>query len=69
MERLTTKELRALAWAVGEAESWRGSLVGNPDPGPLEAFDACVAKAKLAMKKVRRNNKSTAQKRPMAVAE
>lgn len=56
MKRLTQSELRALARAVSEAETWRGSMTGNPDPGPLEEFDAFVAKAKQALKKVRRNN-------------
>ncbi|UXX42089.1 hypothetical protein [Pseudomonas phage phiH2] len=61
MERLTQSELRALARAVSEAEAWRGSMVGNPDPGPLEEFDAFVAKAKQALKKVRRNNNELKQ--------
>lgn len=59
MERLTQSELRALSRAVSEAEAWRGSMTGNPDPGPLEEFDAFVAKAKQALKKVRRNNNNT----------
>ncbi len=67
MERLTTSELRALSRAVGEAEAWRGSLTGNPDTSQLEEFDAFVAKAKQALKKVRRNNK--ALKQPIGRAE
>lgn len=58
MERLTQSELRALSRAVSEAEAWRGSMTGNPDPGPLEEFDAFIAKAKQALKKVRRNDRS-----------
>jgi hypothetical protein len=61
MERLTQSELRALSRAVSEAEAWRGSMTGNPDPGPLEEFDAFVAKAKQALKKVRRNNNALKQ--------
>lgn len=61
MERLTQSELRALARAVSEAEAWRGSMVGNLDPGPLEEFDAFVAKAKQALKKVRRSNNELKQ--------
>jgi len=36
-------------------------MTGNPDPGPLEEFDAFVAKAKQALKKVRRNNNALKQ--------
>lgn len=51
--------LNRLLWrAVSEAEAWRGSMTGNPDPGPLEEFDAFIAKAKQALKKVRRNDRS-----------
>ena len=52
--RLSPAELRALTWAVKEAETWRGGLTGNPDPEPLKRFDESIAMAKAALKKLRR---------------
>lgn len=52
-DELFPRHVRALARAVKEAESWRGSLVGNPDPQPLEDFDVFIAEAKEAMRIVR----------------
>lgn len=49
---LTKQELRMLRWAVREAAAWRGTLVGNPDPVPLQDFDACIKIAKTAVKKL-----------------
>jgi hypothetical protein len=51
-DRATARELQALRWAVREAESWRGALVGNPDPGPLLAFEASIADAKSGLRKL-----------------
>lgn len=50
---MNNRQIQHLAWAVGEAETWRGSLVGNPDEGPLERFDAAITKAKQAVKAAR----------------
>lgn len=44
----------ALAWAVRRAEEWRGSLVGNPDPAPLAAFDAQTKRARNALRLIRK---------------
>lgn len=49
---LTKAEYRALRWAISQAEDWRGTLIGNPDPQPLEHFDAYIAFAKRALKKI-----------------
>lgn len=58
------RHIAALAWAVREAEGWRGSLVGNPDPGPLMEFDANIAAAKEALKDLRRDARNA--QRPKA---
>lgn len=50
---LSRAEIRLLAEAVSEANDWRGSLVGNPDPGPLDEFDARITKMKAAIKKLK----------------
>lgn len=52
-DELMPRHVKALGWAVAQAEDWRGSLVGNPDPGPLEEFDRFIAQAKEAMSIVR----------------
>ncbi|WP_281686406.1 hypothetical protein [Pseudomonas citronellolis] len=52
-DELFPRHVRALARAVEEAEAWRGSMVGNPNPGPLEAFDKFIKEAKQAMRIVR----------------
>ena len=56
--RLTTRQWRALRWAVREAAGWRGSLVGNPDPHPLVEFDALVATAKAALKSLEEQSRA-----------
>lgn len=48
--RLTVAQRAALRRAVSEAEGWRGALVGNPDPEPLEEFDEFIEVAKDALK-------------------
>lgn len=50
---LSRAEIRLLADAVAEANGWRGTLVGNPDPEPLERFDAQIAKMKAAIRKLK----------------
>ena len=46
---LMQRHRKALRRAVSEAEGWRGSMTGNPDPAPLEEFDAFVREAKEAL--------------------
>ncbi len=43
------RHIKALRRAVDEAEVWRGSMTGNPDPEPLEEFDAFIAEAREAL--------------------
>lgn len=50
---MTKRELRALGWCVQQAKAWRGSLVGDPDPAGLAAFDREVSVAQRAMRKLR----------------
>ena len=52
MNPLTLHDIRLLKWCVNEAETWRGTMVGNPDPAPLAAFDARIATARAAIRKV-----------------
>ena len=59
--KLKKSDIYALKWANENAEDWRGSLVGNPDPEPLEYFDLMVCAAKKALRKVKKA-KRTAQK-------
>lgn len=65
-DELYPRHVKALAWAVREAEAWRGNLVGNPDPRPLAAFDAQVKQAKEALKIVRELARQDAGKRRRA---
>lgn len=60
---LTATDIRALAWAIDNAEDWRGSMTGNPDPEPLREFDAAIAKAKAALRKVRATRRAAQSKR------
>lgn len=50
--------MRILKWAVDNAEDWRGSMTGNPDPGPLREFDENIKIAKGALKKLKHRGKS-----------
>lgn len=50
---LSRAEIRLLADAVTEANNWRGSMVGNPDPEPLARFDAQIAKMRAAIRKLK----------------
>lgn len=58
---IRAKHIKALAFAVREAEGWRGSMTGNPDPEPLREFDARIKEMKEALRVVR-----AAQKREAA---
>jgi hypothetical protein len=46
---LSEGQRSALRRAVAEAQVWRGSMVGNPDTGPLDEFDRFIFKAKSAL--------------------
>lgn len=54
---VSQKHLNALKRAIDEAEGWRGSLIGNPDPEQLEEFDEFIDTAKAALKSVRKLNR------------
>jgi hypothetical protein len=45
--------IKYLSWAVREAAAWRGALTGNPDHGPLEAFDSNIRQCKEALRELR----------------
>lgn len=49
---LTLRHIKTLRRAVDEASGWRGSMTGNPDPAPLEEFDAFIAEAREAIREV-----------------
>lgn len=51
---LTAADIKVLRWAVNEAETWRGVMVGQEDPEAahaLAAFDDTIAQARLAVRK------------------
>ena len=50
---MNTSDIRMLARAVSAFESWRGSLVGDPDPGALEKFDKDLIKMQRALRRVK----------------
>lgn len=58
---LTSQEINCIAWAIRNAEVWRGSLVGNPNPKRLEQFDKDIKHAKQGMRKLRKLNNYVAQ--------
>lgn len=53
---VSQKHLSALNRAIDEAEGWRGSMIGNPDPEQLDEFDEFIATARKALKSVRKLN-------------
>ena len=50
---MTPAQIRYLAFAVEMAADWRGSYVGNPDPGPLELFDKQIKEMRAALAQLR----------------
>lgn len=52
-------DIQNLKWAIDQAECWRGSMVGNPDPRPLNKFDEDIKRARRTLMKLRKNYKST----------
>jgi hypothetical protein len=63
---LSPRHVKALARALREASTWRGTLVGNPDTGPLEEFDRFIATAKEGMQIVRELGRQHANSRKYA---
>lgn len=54
------KHIKALAWAVKEAEYWREIIKGIANHGDMLAiYDKQVAVCKEALKELRRENKDT----------
>lgn len=51
---ISYREIYMLARAVEQAEEWRGALVGNPNPGPLQEYDAFIAQCKATLRKLRK---------------
>lgn len=60
---LSPRHVKALARALREAKTWRGTLVGNPDTGPLEEFDRFIATANEGMQIVRELGRQHANSR------
>lgn len=52
---LTAADIKVLRWAVSEAETWRGTMVGHADDpaamAALDEFDGTIAQARLAVRK------------------
>ena len=49
MQVLTQAGVKLLEEAIDGAASWRGAMIGNPDPGPLADFDAEIAAMRKAL--------------------
>lgn len=47
---LSIQQIACLRRAIEQAELWRGSMVGNPDPEPIEEFDQFIVDARKALK-------------------
>jgi hypothetical protein len=56
LEPLPRGAIKLLKEAIDEAAGWRGTLVGNPDPQPLEEFDSRIAAMRAALEAVRLQN-------------
>ena len=46
MKVLSGHQQALLDLAIREAEGWRGTMVGNPDPEPLAEFDETIRQMK-----------------------
>lgn len=55
--------ISALKRAVEASAAWRGSLVGDPNPAPLEAFDAEIKLQRQAVRDAARMRQEHAQLR------
>ena len=51
--RPSARHLALFRRAIDEWDVWRGSMVGNPDIGPLEEHDAAVREARAALANLR----------------
>jgi hypothetical protein len=49
MQVLTQAGVKLLEEAINSAETWRGSMIGNPDPEPLASFDEEIAAMRKAI--------------------
>lgn len=59
--KLPRGTIKSLAEALDEAEGWRGTLIGNPDPEPLKEFDANIRRMRDALKAVRDQQRALRQ--------
>lgn len=50
---LTRAEIQLLSQAVDSARSWRGSIVGHPDPQVVQDFDDRIAAMRAAIRKLK----------------
>lgn len=50
---LKSYEYSALVDAVDEAAIWRGTMVGDPDPEPLKAFDEWITFCRNVLKRIK----------------
>jgi hypothetical protein len=50
MKILTATQINLLKEAIREANGWRGTMLGNPDPRPLAFFDANIQAMRAALK-------------------
>lgn len=51
---MTTEDIKALRWAIEQAETWRGAFTGNSNPFPLRRFNTDVRRAKAALRAARK---------------
>ena len=58
MKVLTIRQEKLLALAIEEAAGWEGTMIGNPDPEPLEQFRETIAEMKEALKVVSAQQKA-----------
>ena len=58
MKVLSIRQEKLLALAIEEAAGWEETMIGNPDPEPLEEFRATVAQMKKALRIVSEQQKA-----------
>lgn len=58
IEVLSKKQIALFAKAIDNWEVWRGTLVGDLDPEPLQKFDAQINRAKRALEQLRAQQKA-----------
>jgi hypothetical protein len=57
MQILTKTQEKLLKEAIDSAEAWEGSLIGNPDPEPLDDFRFQIAAMRGALVIVKEQQK------------